>query len=134
MVSFMTVITSTSGRLNSEVDRLLFFQVHLETDHFFVSSRVQLPQTQYVMFHFLRTVFSDQVKVKVGNILTNKASYRSTSGLWVRPVIRYRSFTGTDRITTSPTRAGTCGPLHRLEPVPVRSFTGTGSPVGRFNK
>ena len=41
---------------------------------------------------------------------------------------------GSDRITTSPARAGTGEPLHRLEPVPVRGFTGTGSPVGRFSK
>jgi hypothetical protein len=27
---------------------------------------------------------------------------------------------GSDRITTSPARAGTGEPLHRLEPVPVR--------------
>ena len=31
---------------------------------------------------------------------------------------------GSDRITTSPARAGTGEPLHRLEPVPVRWFTG----------
>jgi hypothetical protein len=37
--------------------------------------------------------------------------------------------TGPDRITTSPARAGTGEPLHRLEPVPVRGFTG---PVHRL--
>ena len=42
----------------------------------------------------------------------------------VRPV------TGSDRITTSPARAGTGEPLHRLEPVPVRGLTG--SPVHRL--
>jgi len=30
---------------------------------------------------------------------------------------------GSDRITTSPARAGTGEPLHRLEPVPVRQET-----------
>ncbi len=30
---------------------------------------------------------------------------------------------GSDRITTSPARAGTGEPLHRLEPVPVRPET-----------
>jgi len=34
-VSFMTVITSTSGRLHSEFVRLLFLQAHRETDRFF---------------------------------------------------------------------------------------------------
>jgi hypothetical protein len=59
---------------------------------------------------------------------------RHVTGLWTWPVIRYRPVTGPDQITTSPARAGTGEPLHRLEPVPVRGFTGTGSPVGRFNK
>jgi hypothetical protein len=40
-VSFMSVITSTSGRLHSEFVRLLFLQVHRETDHFFSASGVQ---------------------------------------------------------------------------------------------
>jgi hypothetical protein len=44
-------------------------------------------------------------------------------------VIRYRPVTGSYRITTSPARAGTGEPLHRLEPVPVRGFTG---PVHRL--
>ena len=35
VVSFMTVIVSTSGRLHSEFIRLLFLQVHRETDRFF---------------------------------------------------------------------------------------------------
>jgi hypothetical protein len=34
VVSFMTVITSTSGRLHSEFIRLLFLQAHRETDRF----------------------------------------------------------------------------------------------------
>ncbi len=41
-VSFMTVITSTSGRLHSEFVRLLFLQAHRQTDHFFASSGVQI--------------------------------------------------------------------------------------------
>ncbi len=49
---------------------------------------------------------------------------RYPTDLWARPVIRYRPVTGTDRITTSPARAGTGEPLHRLESVPVRWFTG----------
>ncbi len=37
---------------------------------------------------------------------------RYPTGLWARPVIRYRPVTGTG------------SPLHRLEPVPVNHFTG----------
>jgi hypothetical protein len=41
-VSFMTAITSTSGRLHSEFVRLLFLQAHRQTDRFFASSGVQI--------------------------------------------------------------------------------------------
>jgi hypothetical protein len=40
-VAFMPVIASTSGRLHSEFIRLLFFEVHWETDRFFSTSGVQ---------------------------------------------------------------------------------------------
>jgi hypothetical protein len=36
--SFMTTITSTSGRLHSEFVTLLFSKTHRETDHFFTTS------------------------------------------------------------------------------------------------
>ena len=39
---------------------------------------------------------------------------RHVTGLWARPVIRYRPVTESYRITTSPARAGTGEPLHRL--------------------
>jgi hypothetical protein len=38
VVSFIPVVVSTSGRLHSEFVRLLFLQVHRETDRFFSSS------------------------------------------------------------------------------------------------
>ena len=41
-VVFMTTITSTSGRLQSEFVCLLFLQVHRENDRFFPASGVQL--------------------------------------------------------------------------------------------
>ena len=44
-VSFMTVITSTSGRTHSEFIRLLFLQDHRETDRFFAASGVQVEQS-----------------------------------------------------------------------------------------
>jgi hypothetical protein len=42
VVSFMTAIASTSGRLHSEFVRLLFLQAHRETDLFFAASGVRL--------------------------------------------------------------------------------------------
>ncbi len=41
VVSFMSAIPSTSGRLHSEFVRLLFLQAHRETDRFFAVSGVQ---------------------------------------------------------------------------------------------
>ncbi len=43
-ISFIPVITSTSGRIHSEFVCLLSLQAHRETYHFFPSSGVQLPQ------------------------------------------------------------------------------------------
>jgi hypothetical protein len=57
-VSFMPVITSTSGRLHSEFVRLLFLQTHRETDRFFAASGVQLAQTNSGQFHFRRAAFA----------------------------------------------------------------------------
>jgi hypothetical protein len=42
VVSFMTTITSKSGRLHNEFIRLLFLQTHRETDRFFTTSGVPL--------------------------------------------------------------------------------------------
>ena len=44
-ISFMPDITSTSGRLHSEIIRLLFLQSHRETDRFFEVSGVQFPES-----------------------------------------------------------------------------------------
>jgi hypothetical protein len=41
VVSFIPAIPSTSGRLQSEIVRLLFLQAHRETDRFFAASGVQ---------------------------------------------------------------------------------------------
>jgi hypothetical protein len=76
VVSFMTAIASTSGRLHSEFVRLLFLQAHRETDRFFAASGVQLAQTRRVMFHFHRAAFSVQIKAKVGSTLAKAATLR----------------------------------------------------------
>ncbi len=53
VVSFMSAIASTSGRLHSEFVRLLFLQAHRETDRFFAASGVQSAQsTSGGFFHF----------------------------------------------------------------------------------
>ncbi len=55
-VSFMSVITSSSGRLQSEFIRLLFLQDHRETDRFFAPSGVHLVLSTSGLFHFRHTV------------------------------------------------------------------------------
>ena len=57
-ISFMSVITSTSGRLHSEFVCLLFLQGHRETDRFFTASGVQLPQHHRDQFHYRFTAVS----------------------------------------------------------------------------
>jgi hypothetical protein len=65
-VSFMPVIASTSDRLHSEFVRLLFLQVHRETDRFFAVSGVLSTQSDRGFFHYRRASFSAQLKSKVG--------------------------------------------------------------------
>jgi hypothetical protein len=72
----MPAIASTSGRLHSEFVRLLFLQAHRETDRFYAASLLQLAQHDRDQFHYLRSVFSSQLKSKVGNILAKAAALR----------------------------------------------------------
>ncbi len=72
VVSFMTVIPSTSGRLHSEFVRLLFLQAHRENDRFFAASGVQPAQTDRGMFHFRRSAFSSGLKNKAAALHTQK--------------------------------------------------------------
>jgi hypothetical protein len=51
-ISFMSTISSTSGRLHSEFVYRLCLQVHQVTDLFFAVSGVQLPQPTTGLFHF----------------------------------------------------------------------------------
>ncbi len=73
--SFMSVITSTSGRLHGEFVFLLFLQDHRETDRFLGPSGFQFVETN---FHFRRVVFSSHLRSKVGNILMKTTSLRKT--------------------------------------------------------
>ena len=73
VVSCTPPISSMSGRLHSEFIRLLFLQVQRETARFFTASGVQLAESTSGLFHFLRTVFSSEIKSKVGITLTKSA-------------------------------------------------------------
>jgi hypothetical protein len=77
-VSFMPPIPRTSGRLHSELVRLLFLQAHRETDCFFAASGVQLAQTDRGQFHFRRAAFAQQLQSKVGLTLPKETTLRIT--------------------------------------------------------
>jgi hypothetical protein len=67
-------IPSTSGSLNV---RLLFLQVHWETDRFFAVSGLQIVQSNSDrQFDYRHTVFSSQIKSKCGNILPTTTTLR----------------------------------------------------------
>ncbi len=76
-----TDIVCTSGRLHGEFFRLqdLFLQSHRETDPLFAASGVQQAQHDRGLFHFLRTVFSSQLKPKVGSTLVTRLLISSLS-------------------------------------------------------
>jgi hypothetical protein len=105
VVSFMPAISSTSGRLHSEFVRLLFLQIHRETDRFFATSGVQLEQTQCGMFHFHRAVFSAQLKAKVGSTLAKVATLRINLNIDGAPITSrthtHPSHSQTSRLLTS---------------------------------
>ncbi len=65
-----------AGRLHSEFVCLLFLQDHRETDRFFVTSGVQLAQSDRGQFHYKRVVFSLQLKSNFGNILAKDVTLR----------------------------------------------------------
>jgi hypothetical protein len=82
----MPAIASTSGRLHSEFVRLLFLQVHRQTDRFFADSGVHIAQLNSGTFHFLRVVFSDQPKGKVGNTLDKTETLRINLNIDGEPI------------------------------------------------
>ncbi len=76
-VAFMPAIAGTNGRLHSDFIRLLFLQVHRETDRFFTASGVQSAQSNLgdTYFHFHRVTFLNQFKSKCGLIFAKAIHY-----------------------------------------------------------
>jgi hypothetical protein len=104
-ISYMPAIASTSGRLHSELVRLLFLQAHRETDRIFAASGVQLAQSTSGLFHFRRAAFSSQLKAKVGNTLAKAAALRITLNIDGAPIASksytHPSHSPTSRLLTS---------------------------------
>jgi hypothetical protein len=101
----MPAFASTSGRLHSEFDRLLFLQAHRETDRFFAASGVQSAETTSGMFHFRRSDFLTQLKNKVGLVLVKAAALRINLNLDGEPIVSkshtHPSHSQTSRLLTS---------------------------------
>ena len=99
----MTDISTTSGKLHSEFIRLLFLQVHRETDRFFTVSSVHLAQTDRGLFHFHRSVFSVTLKGKV--TLTKTVTLRVNLNIDGTPITSkthtHPSHSQTSRLLTS---------------------------------
>ena len=114
VVSFMSAIASTSGRLHSEFIRLLFLQAHRETDRFFAASGVQLAQTSSGLYHFRRAAFSAQIKAKVGSTLAKAAALRVNLNIDGAPITSrphtHPSHSQTSRLITSSMSLGVPGP------------------------
>ena len=82
----MPAIARTSGRLHSEFIRPLLLQAHRETDRFFATSGVLSAQSDRGFFHYLRAIFSVQLKSKVGLDLDKAAALRITLNLDGAPI------------------------------------------------
>jgi hypothetical protein len=121
--------------LNSEFVRLLFLQVHRETDRFFSASGVQLVQTDRDQFHFRRVSFSSHLKSRVALGLDKASPLRITLNLDGAPITSkshtHPSHSQTSRLLTSSLSLGVPVPrTTQCIKVSYRSvsvLTGTGS-------
>ncbi len=87
VISFMTTIASTSGRIQSEFVYLLFLQAHWETDSFFAASGVHLVYSTSDQLHYLHVVFSSQIRSKIGSILGKVVVLRITLNIDDTPIV-----------------------------------------------
>jgi hypothetical protein len=106
VVSFMSAISSTSGRLHSEFVRILFLHTHRETDRFFAVSGVHLPQTHPGgQFTFRRASFLRKLQRKVGLTLSKAEGLRIHISLDGSPIgsksHTHPSHSQTSRLLTS---------------------------------
>jgi hypothetical protein len=73
-VSFIPAIASTSGRVHSEFIKILFLQVHRETDIFLTSSGVQSEQSNMGVFldtnHILKSTLTGESRQQKGDSRT----------------------------------------------------------------
>jgi hypothetical protein len=110
VISFMSAVGSTSGRLHREFVLLLFLQTHRGTDRFYSVSGVQLAQHDRGQFHYRRVVFSSQLRSKWDNILDKTTTLRITLNKDGAPIVSqthtHPSHSQTSRLLTSSSSLG----------------------------
>ena len=84
----------------SEFVRILFLQAHRETDRFFAASGVQLAQQNRGDFHYLRVVFSSQLKTKTVSISGKASALRLILNIDGSPILS-KSHTHPSHLQTS---------------------------------
>ena len=73
------MVASTSGRVHSELARLIFLQTHREITKYFEAHGKQLAQNTHLdTFHFKRATFYNGIKSKIGLVLAKAAALRIT--------------------------------------------------------
>ena len=112
----MPMVASTSGRVHSELARLLLPQAHRATTKYFEAHGRQLAQTNNLdTFHFKRAAFYNGIKSKVGLVLAKAAALRITLNLDGTP-IPSRAYTHTSHNTNS--RLISTALSHHIPPPP----------------
>jgi hypothetical protein len=75
-ISFLPAIMSTSNRMHGEFLRLLFLQVHRETEAHFTAAGMPSQRNQSESFRFKRAAFYQGLKSKVGLAAAKAAALR----------------------------------------------------------
>jgi hypothetical protein len=75
-ISFLPAIMSTSNRMHGEFLRLLFLQVHRETEAHFTAAGMPSQRNQSESFRFKRAAFYQDLKSKVGLAAAKAAALR----------------------------------------------------------
>ena len=74
-ISFLSAVFSTSGRIDAEFRRMLFFHAHRESEEFFrLTGQLAQPNQDYVFSK--RAAFFNSLKNKVGHIMARASALR----------------------------------------------------------
>jgi len=89
-ISFLPAIFNTSGRIDAEFLRLLFYHAHRESEEFFRLTG-QLAQPNQDCVFSKRTAFFNGLKSKVGHIMAKATALRVNLNLALPPMAHERA-------------------------------------------